>query len=109
MGQTLYSRLTEVLKAIDEVGTTDQSVLDMVDQSRKQSSSKLEGDFVFLLSDTIPFVNVPEWFVNLDNRLSESIFWQKQNGDTKMYDSVVEEIDDTREKRYNQVPAVSRK
>lgn len=110
--QTIYSEVTAVTDsvylAIDERGTTDQSVIDFVQQSARQASGELESDFLFLISDTVPFTSPPDWFVELANKLTEAYFWEKQNGSTQMIEEVQKKIDQERERRFGQAPAITR-
>ena len=113
MAQTVYSEVASVTdsvyKEIDESGTTDQSVIDTVNESAGQASSEIEGEFVFLISDTVPFTTpFPDWFIELANALTVGYFWQKQNGDTTSIENARQAIQQAREKRFNQAPAITR-
>jgi len=113
MVQTIYAEVAtvtdSVYKAIDESGTTDQSVIDTVNESATQASSELEAEFIYLISDTIPFTTpFPDWFVELANKLTEANFWQKQNGSDSMLKTVRTQIQAQRQRRFEQVPTLIR-
>lgn len=112
MVQTIYSEVAavtdSVYKEIDESGTTDQSVIDLVNESATQASSEIEAQFVFLISDTVPFVSPPDWFVELANELTVGHFWNKQNGDKTILEHAREAIKESRNLRFNQPPAITR-
>lgn len=97
-----------VYRAIHEESTTDTTVIDSVEESSLQASGELETAFIFLISDTVPFVNPPDWFTQLANELTEAYFWEKQNGNTQMLEQVQKKIDNTRVLRYGQVPTIVR-
>ena len=69
---------------------------------------ELESEFVYLISDTIPFSSPPDWFVQLANKLTEAYFWEKQNGNSDMVKATQEKIKMERLKRYGQVQAITR-
>lgn len=111
MAQTVYSEVAtvtdSVYKDIDESGTTDQSVIDLVNESAAQASSEIEAEFIYLISDTVPFSTpFPDWFVELANELTVGHFWNKQNGDKTILEHAQKAIHNARQKRFDQ-PATS--
>jgi hypothetical protein len=113
MAQTIYADVAtvtdDVYDAIDESGTTDASVIAHVNESAKQASGELEAEFIYLISDTVPFTTpFPDWFRELANKLTEAYFWNKQNGDTKMLEAMEKRIQRERNLRFNQVQTIIR-
>lgn len=76
-----YGDDTRCLQDIDEVGTTDQNILDLVTRSNEDASLELESIF----NGLIPFhlietaEELEPWFRQLAIELQVSYFWVKSN------------------------------
>lgn len=70
---------TRTLQDIDEVGTTDTNITDLVTRSNENASSELESLF-FGNVDFSQGVNaLPSWFRELAIELQTSYFWVMSN------------------------------
>lgn len=109
MAQKIYADIQHIKEAINEVGTTDQSVIDTLEQAAKRASAQIESEFVFLVSDEVPFDDpVPEFLEELANQLTEAYFWELQNGNKDLVETALLRIKEQRDRRFNQVPSIIR-
>jgi len=67
----------KVKEDIDEVGTTDTSILNLISRSNEDASEELRSVFLDLIDFTI---TLPDFYVQLATELTTSYFWVKSNG-----------------------------
>ncbi len=80
---------------IDQVGTADTEILNLITRSNEDSSSRLEAIFLgnvdFNDLDSVP------WFVDLATRLAVKIYWDKSNGTPESSEKIKEIIEEAKQ------------
>lgn len=75
---------------INQVGTSDTEILNLITRSNEDASSRLNGIFLgnvdFTDLDSVP------WFVDLATRLAVKIYWDKSNGTPESSEKIEEVI-----------------
>lgn len=66
-------------EAIDEVGTSDQNIIDLVTLSNENASSELESLFEGNVDFTVLVSELPDWFRQLAVELQIAYFWVMSN------------------------------
>lgn len=75
---------------IDQVGTTNTEILNLITRSNEDASSRLEAIFL----DNVDFNDLPGWFVDLATRLAVKIYWDKSNGTPESSEKIEEIIEE---------------
>jgi len=75
----LYGDDTRTLQDIDEVGTSDTNILNLVTRSNENASSELETLFEGNIDFTVQVSELPTWFRELAIELQTSYFWVMSN------------------------------
>lgn len=87
----IYARIASVRRGIQQQGVIVNE--ELIIECGKQAAGELEGYFLYMIADLAPFdleaiettnPSVPNrqdlsWFVQLNNELTELIFWAKSN------------------------------
>ncbi|MGI9567082.1 MAG: hypothetical protein ACR2LL_08740 [Nitrosopumilus sp.] len=68
----------------------------------------LDGYFIYILSDTTPIPNPPDWFRSFANSLLRGKFWLESNNDDTLYSRVLKDIEKYRDHRFRQPKAETR-
>ena len=106
MGDTYYD--PQIVKnTLDEDGITanDSKISDY----GSFASRALEKEFIYILGDTIPFPNPPDWFKTFANSLTRAKFWWEENNNKELWKGTMEEIKDFRKRLYEEPAAKTRK
>lgn len=69
----------KVKEDINEVGTTDTEILDLINRSDEDASEELESVFISVVDTS---QTLPDFFVQLATELTTAYFWVKSNGTT---------------------------
>lgn len=69
----------------------------------------MEGQFIHIIGDTVPFPTVPDWFRNFTNSLTRAKFWLEENNNKTLWDQTMADIKEFRVKFYEQPAAKTRK
>jgi len=78
---------------INQVGTADQEIIDLITRSNEDASSRLEAIFL----NNVDFDNLPGWFVDLATRLAVKIYWDKSNGTTDSSEKIKEIVEESKQ------------
>ena len=85
-----YADEERMKEDINQVGTGDTEILDLIRRSNEDSSSRLNGIFLnnvdFSDLDSVP------WFVDLATRLAVKIYWDKSNGTPESSEKIKEVV-----------------
>ena len=68
----------------------------------------MDGEFIYILSDTTPFPAVPDWFKKFTNTLVRAKFWLESNNDDTLWNDTIKDIQQYRERRFQQQRAQTR-
>jgi|SRR6185437_3360791 len=101
-----YGDETKFNDAINESGT----VLDTAKKEQYMNTvdGHLETEFLYILSDSIPFQSVPDWLKVLATDGYVACFWFKENTDQKIWDEWKNRVTEKRMFFFQQPPAMTR-
>lgn len=68
----------------------------------------MEGQFIYIIGNTVPFPSVPDWFRNFTNSLTRAKFWLEENNNKTLMESTMADIIEFRAKFYEQPAAKTR-
>jgi len=87
-----YGDEDRIKQDINQVGTTDTEILNLITRSNEDASSRLNGIFLgnvdFNDLDSVP------WFVDLTTRLAVKIYWDKSNGTPESSEKIKEVVEE---------------
>lgn len=69
----------------------------------------MEGFFIHIIGDTVPFPSVPDWFRNYTNSLLRGKFWQEENNNKTIWDQTIADIKEFRLHFYEEPAAKTRR
>lgn len=104
---TTYYDPQIVKNTLDEDGIAFND--DKISEYGGYASGIMEGQFVFIIGDTLPFDSVPDWFRNFTNSLTRAKFWLEENNNKTLMDSTMLDIKEFRTKLYEQPAAKTRR
>jgi len=106
MGDTYYDpKIVKETLDEDGIAANDAKISDY----GGYASGIMEGQFVFIIGDTVPFPSVPDWFRNFTNSLTRAKFWLEENNNKTLMDATMADIKEFRAKFYEQPAAKTRK
>lgn len=80
---------------INQVGTTDTEILNLVARSNEDASSRLNA--IFLGNVDFDDLDSVPWFVDLATRLAVKIYWDKSNGTPESSEKVKEVVEEAKQ------------
>lgn len=106
MGDTYYDPKV-VKQTLDEDGIAANDA--KISDYGGYASGIMEGYFIFIIGDTVPFPSVPDWFRNFTNSLLRAKFWLEENSNKTLWDSAIQDIETFRTNFYEQPAAKTRR
>jgi len=95
-----YADEDRMKQDIDQVGTTDTEILNLITRANEDASSRLNGIFG---DNIVDYNNLEGWFVDLVTRLAVKIYWDKSNGTPESSEKIKEILEEAKQalfKRY---------
>ena len=88
----VYADEDRMKQDINQVGTTDTEILNLITRSNEDSSSRLNG--IFLGNVDFDDLDSVPWFVDLATRLAVKIYWDKSNGTPESSEKIKEVLEE---------------
>lgn len=88
-----YADEDRMKEDVNQVGTTDTEILNLITRSNEDASSRLNAIFL----DNVDFNDLPGWFVDLATRLAVKIYWDKSNGTPESSEKIKEIVEESKQ------------
>jgi len=106
MGDTYYDPKV-VKQTLDEDGIAYNDT--KISDYGGYASNMMEGYFIYIIGDIVPFPSVPDWFRNFTNSLTRAKFWLEENNNKILWDATNADIKLFKENFYEKPAAKTRK
>lgn len=106
MGDTYYEP-DVVKKTLDEDGIAYNDA--KISDYGGYASGIMEGQFMYIIGNAVPFASVPDWFIKFTNSLVRAKFWLEENNNKTLWESVMNDIKEFRTKLYEQPAGKTRR
>jgi len=80
---------------VNQVGTIDSEILNLITRSNEDASSRLEA--IFLGNVDFNDLDAAPWFVDLVTRLAVKIYWDKSNGTPESSEKIKEIVEESKQ------------